>query len=145
MKSAGCRGFCLTVFPATLMLWAGVASAAESNEGTATQESEPVSSEQGDQNLLEYIERPTEAPMGSVRFDRETPVFGVRWGWTLLYDTPLNIQPDGASATLRLAKLHFFKQLGTNWDVRINVNYNTSGQFELGKTTLNTPVGRQAQ
>jgi len=55
----------------------------------------------------------------------------------VLHGIPLNSEPEGASSTLRLAKLSFFAKPSEEWDVRFNVNYNNAGHFELGNNYAN--------
>lgn len=99
---------------------------------TATQNPQPADTEEQDQDLLKYILSPDYTPIRSILFDREAPLLGITWGGTVLYDIPLNSEPDGASSTLRLAKLSYLKKFNENWDARFNVNYNNAGDFELG-------------
>ncbi|MGB5613461.1 MAG: porin [Sedimenticolaceae bacterium] len=129
-----------------LLLVTGTIFASDPNLDAATQDSkpidtnqrdpEPVDQDEHDQNLMQYILSPDYRPVRSILFDREAPLLGITWGGTVLYDIPLNSEPDGASTTLRLAKLSYFMKLGERWDLRFNVNYNNAGDFELGNNYM---------
>jgi phosphate-selective porin OprO/OprP len=67
----------------------------------------------------------------SVLFEQKSPLLKINWGAEVFFDTPLNDQPVGANPTLRKAKLRFYKDLGTNWDVTLNAKYSTSNKFEV--------------
>lgn len=103
---------------------------------SVAQDPEAIDQEEHDQNLMQYILSPDYKPIRSILFDREAPLLGITWGGTLLYDIPLNSEPDGAASTLRLAKLSYFMKLGEKWDLRFNVNYNNAGDFELGNNYI---------
>ena len=66
----------------------------------------------------------------SLLVDHEIPL-GVKWGAEVFFDVPLNNEPAGAQATLRKAKLDFYKTLGANWVVKLTAKYNSTGKFEV--------------
>lgn len=125
------RGFFIVLIAST-----GAIFASDTPPETAVQDPEPISAEENDQSLLKYILSPDYTPIKSILFDREAPLLGFTWGGTVLYDVPLNSEPDGAASTLRLAELAYFKKLGGKWDIRFKVNYNNAGDFELGDNYL---------
>jgi phosphate-selective porin OprO/OprP len=86
--------------------------------------------------LLDRLRDTTFRPARSLLIDREMPLVGIRWAGDLQGDVPLNHEPDGAQATLREAKLTFYRGFGTNWSAKVQSNYNNEGHFELGDTYL---------
>lgn len=102
----------------------------QTKQGTADQ-LDAVTVDQ-DQKLLEYIQSDDYNPIRSILLDQEAPLLGVRWDSTVLFDLPLNDEPAGADATLRLAKLSYRKSFNNDWTVKVMVNYNNAGDFELG-------------
>jgi phosphate-selective porin OprO/OprP len=85
-----------------------------------------------DQELLEYILSDDYQPLRSILLDQEAPLLGLRWGSTIIFDVPLNDEPEGAETTLRLARLSYRKSFNDDWTVKFMVNYNNAGDFELG-------------
>lgn len=138
-----CGTLCLGGLFSLLLTWSGALFASDAPQEksgedleTAVEDTEPASAKEHDENLLKYILSPDYTPVRSILFDREAPLLGLTWGATVLYDIPLNSEPDGASSTLRLAKLSYFKKINEKWDARFNVNYNNAGQFELGNNYI---------
>lgn len=86
--------------------------------------------------LYELLKSTTVKPARSLLVDREMPLVGIKWGGDVQGDIPLNKEPDGASVTLREAKLTFYRAFGTKWSAKVQTNYNNEGQFELGDTYM---------
>lgn len=98
-----------------------------------TTTSEP---EVNQRRLLDRLRNRSYQPARSLLIDREMPLVGIKWGADLQGDVPLNQEPDGAKATLREAKLTFFRSFGSDWSAKVQSNYNNEGHFELGDTYL---------
>lgn len=87
--------------------------------------------------MFEYLRHPDLKPVRSLLVDQEMPIVGIRWGAQVQFDVPLNSEPDGAEATLREARLVFYRGFGPNWAAKATANYNNTGKFEIGDTYVN--------
>ncbi len=119
---------------------------------TAEQESEEASQLEPVELSAEYIETTVETappevnqerlregllntafkPIRSLLVDKEMPLVGIRWGADIQADTPLNSEPDDATAKLRLARLVFYRSFGTEWSVKAQGSWDSEGHFEIG-------------
>lgn len=96
-------------------------------------QSAPVQEAEAHQRtLFDYLRHPDLHPVRSLLVDQEMPIVGIRWGAQVQFDVPLNDEPDGAEATLREARLVFYRGFGPDWSGKVTANYNSSGQFEIG-------------
>ncbi len=66
----------------------------------------------------------------------DAPVLGIKWSADIFVDTPLNGQPDGASAVLRRAQLAFYRSWGNNWFAKLTADYNNVGKLEVNDNFL---------
>jgi phosphate-selective porin OprO/OprP len=62
---------------------------------------------------------------------REMPVLKIGWGGQVLVDAPLNGEPDDAQVVLRSGQIHFSRLFRKDWFVKVTLDYNNAGNFEL--------------
>lgn len=86
--------------------------------------------------LLDVLKNTTVKPVRSLVVDRQMPLVGIKWGADIQGDVPLNGEPEGAAPTLREARLIFYRSFGNQWSAKLQANYNSEGQFEIGDTYL---------
>jgi len=70
-------------------------------------------------------------PIHSLLLDKEVPLLRVRWSGEIALDAPIGDEPPDADFTLRRAKLRFERPIGDKWDLKLTLDYNKGGGFEL--------------
>ena len=61
----------------------------------------------------------------SLLVKKEFPLTGFKWGGQLMYDFPLNNEPEDSDITLHRAQLGIWKTFSPNWAFKLTALYNT--------------------